>query len=148
MVGLLARLKLPRDWLGFAFVVFRTVLIIETAVTSVFSYLAAVAVQNVKCAGMHMIAGYRSELLDFWALPCMSLIAIVLVTSRANKARIIAAINYYKAYPEMAPKGVDAKTAIYCGIAVFIAAFGCAAIVAVARYGALAHYCGSATTLH
>ena len=54
MLELLRKLKLPRDRIGIALVLWRAAMIIATAVTWVFSYLAGMATRSAKCASMRL----------------------------------------------------------------------------------------------
>jgi hypothetical protein len=150
MVRLLTRLKAQSDRLAVAFIAWRFVLLIEAAITSVFSYLAAAAVKNVKCAGMHMIADYRSELLDFWALPCMSLLTIVLFTNKSQRARITeVAQNYKEPGFRLGPIQITfGEKVFYCAAILLIIALGGAMVWAVTRYQAFVDYCGTIATPH
>lgn len=52
--------------------------------TCVLSYLAAVSVMSPGCIGRDLLVGYRSDTLDFWALPLFS-VCVVAVIEKARR---------------------------------------------------------------
>ncbi len=150
MLERLAKLKLPRDPIGLALVLWRTAMIIATALTCVFSYLAGMAARSARCAGMDSIAGYHSGPQDFWGFPLMVLLFVLLLITRVKKARIIEALkNQEKPESRMGFLPITyGEKVMYSVLIGFVVVYGIAAGTAISRYSAMAHYCGSATALH
>ncbi len=150
MLELLARLKLPRDPIGVALVLWRAALIIATAVTWVFSYLAAFAARSPKCVGMDWIAGYHTGPQDFWAFQLFVLFGLVLLLIRSKKARIIKELKKHEQPVSRLGRMriTFGEKVIYSTLIGFVVAFGGMAATAISRYSAIVHYCGSATALH
>ena len=149
MLELLRKLKLPRDPIGVALVLWRAAMIIATAVTWVFSYLAAMAARSAKCAGMDSIAGYHSGPQDFWGFPLMVLLFVLLVISLSKKARVIKELKKYEQpVSRLGPMRITfGEKVIYSKLIGFVVIFGAVAATTISRYNAIAHYCGSAMAL-
>jgi hypothetical protein len=88
MFGLLSKLRsaVIRDPLGVALIVWRPAIIIEAALTMLFTALTAMVIVGTKCADMSVIAGYQN--VNIWGGAFLSLLAVVLVVSRSNTAKI------------------------------------------------------------
>jgi len=150
MLERLKKLKLPRDPFGVALVLWRAGLIVATALTWIFCYLAAIAARSAKCAGMDWIAGYRTGPQDFWAFQLFVLVALVLLLIRAKKAKTIEWIkNHEQPVSRLGPMRITyGEKVVYSTLVGFVIAFGGMAGTAINRYSAIAHYCGSAMALH
>ena len=150
MIRLLAKLEIPRDPIGLALVAWRSAMIIETAITIVFSCLTAIAIVTSKCVGMPRIAGYPTQPLDIWALAFMSLLAVVLLTSRAKKAKVIEMLkDYQEPVSRLGPIRITfGEKVLYFTLIGFVVMLGALTASVVSRYDAIVHYCGSAMALH
>jgi hypothetical protein len=138
-------MKLPNDSVGIAFFVCKAAWIVATIVTTVFSYLAAVAAQSPKCAAMARVAGYRSEPSDFIGFPLMLIAAFTLLSWRVN-------IKYDELRKWITISDVPvfefASIRITLGwfvlsnvILVSIVWFGAPAAFAIFRFSAIVNYC-------
>ncbi len=150
MMTLLAKLNIPRDPLGVALLAWRAAFIIATIITSIFSYLAAMAAESARCTGMSWIAGYRSGSSDFWALPLLSLAAVVFITIGMTKARIL---QFLKDFEEpvlrFGPMRITfAEMTLYGVVVISFMVPLTPTAWAILRYNAIVEYCGSATALH
>ncbi len=166
MLELLAKLKLPRDRVGVALVLWRAAMIIATAISAVFSYLTGMAAQSAKCAGILWIAGQRNDPLDFWGLPFMSFLAVMFFMTGAKKGKVIELLrnydqpvqkgkviellrNYDQPVLRLGSMRITAGERVLYGILLFsLIMLGALAATAISRYSAIVHYCGSATALH
>src|SRR5260370_237291 len=116
MLGLLAKPKIPRDPLGVGLVAWKAALIIATIITSIFSYLGAMVAGSVRCAGMSWIAGYRSGSSDFWALPLISLAAVVFAIIGASKPKVLELLrNYEEPVSWFGPIRITFAQKLLCG---------------------------------
>jgi len=149
MMALLAKLNIPRDPLGIVLIAWKVAIIIAMIITSIFSYLAAMAAESAKCAGMFWIADYRSESSDFWALPLMSLAAVLIIALGAYKAKVLELLkDYQEPVIQFGPMRITFAERISYGIVLMslIILWGVTAW-AILRYSAIVHYCGSASAL-
>jgi len=149
MIQSLAKLNIPRDPLGVALVAWKAALIIATIITSIFSYLAAMTAESARCAGMSWIAGYRSDTSDFWALPLISLTAVVFAIIGASKPKVLELLrNYEEPVSWFGPIRITFAQRLLCGSVVVFFVILCGATAwAVLRYDAIVHYCVSATAM-
>lgn len=135
----LARLKLQRDRLDLTFVVLRAAIIIEIVVSSVFSFLASNTLHTAKCAGIKVIADYRTDIVSSISFPFIGLVVLSLLS---NKIRIIDAIKYYDGpSPQERTRITISEFVFYCAAIGCIFWLGSVMGSAITRYNTFAQYC-------
>jgi hypothetical protein len=121
--------------------------VLFAGVTCLMSFLAAVSAGTAKCAGQASLAGYRREVLDFWAWPLFSIAIVIIIAAIRNSetvakevGRVLATfdLEVLEIFSMRITFGMFLIYAPLCGLVLFN---GVMVGISVARYNAVSSYC-------
>ncbi len=71
------------------------VALVFAGMTSVFSYLTAIAVEAPKCAGHALLQDYRTGIADIWGLLLVSAVIVLMIASVGRAERVKSFLRVY-----------------------------------------------------
>lgn len=133
----------PHDAVGISLFITKAAMVVLTGVTLVFSCLAAIDAESAKCAGSAWLAGYRSGISDFAALPLLSLVMVVAFMIRVTNERVMTSIAPYnlELFRFRSFRITLGAGSVYGACIASIVWFGGIVVFSVMRYNAIGDYC-------
>lgn len=134
----------PHDPTSLSHLIWKGTIVATAILTSVFSYLAAIAAQAPKCAGQDSVGGFRSGISDFLALPLLSLMCagILIIVVKTETSRRYFAYDDREAFRLRSSRITVGMITVYFSLLCFLGIFGAMAWISIMRYHGIVQYCG------
>jgi hypothetical protein len=139
----LPRLDRPCDTVGISLFIWKAAAIASVVVTTVFSCLALIAIDNAKCVGVGWVAGHPVVTTEFWAPPLVTLIIATVYIIGAKRPEIRELVARYDIpWFELGSIRITFGMMIFFKMLIVgMAILGAGAGFSVARYAGILSYC-------